>query len=294
MASIGLALFGHPAHVHVPIARRAEQLGFDGIWIGEHVLAFESHQSVDPHRPDSPPVLGPSTDLYDIWTLAGAVLAATEHLYVSTGIYIAPLRHPLSSALSAITAAKIGGSGRFRLGVGAGWMSEEFVALGQEFDTRFRRLPEILGILRATSSGGFTSFEGRYYQHESLRLTEEPVTVPVIMGGVTPNALRRAAELGDGWYNPGLVDLETCCRIRDEIEQYRRQAGTAGTPFTYYIRAVASGEPVDRERYTVAGFENLVVPWESLWSPEERKDLALSDKLVRLEDAARQLGIEPR
>lgn len=293
MATIAIAMFGNPAETHVPLARRAERLGFSGIWLGEHLVALDRYDSVDPHRPNSPPVVSDETELYDIWTLCGALLAATEHMYVAPGVYIAPLRHPLVTSLAAITAVKIGGGSRFMLGVGAGWMPEEFTALDQEFSSRFGRLREILEIVRATSQGGSSAHSGKYYEHDSLRITHEAVTLPIIMGGVAESALRRTARYADGWYNPGLADLDECVRLRGRIEQLRAEYGASG-PFDYYIRTKATMDSVNIDAYREAGFENLVVPWESMWTSRERRELALEQKYERLAAAAERMGLTPR
>jgi alkanesulfonate monooxygenase SsuD/methylene tetrahydromethanopterin reductase-like flavin-dependent oxidoreductase (luciferase family) len=212
-------------------------------------------------------------------------------MYVATGIYIAPLRHPLHTARAALTSAKLAGTpGRFKLGVGAGWMPEEFAALGSDFSSRFARLDETVAILRQSAHGGAFAHAGTHYQHEPVRLTLVPQPVPVIMGGVAPRALRRAADLADGWYNPGLTDLEQCQRIVATIGELRSRAGKQGDDFTFYIR-VGAGGATDPSAYEDAGFRDLVVPWEALWSSEERQDLSLDGKLTRIGHMAESLGL---
>jgi alkanesulfonate monooxygenase SsuD/methylene tetrahydromethanopterin reductase-like flavin-dependent oxidoreductase (luciferase family) len=289
MASVGLSLFGLPTEEYLPLARGAEELGFHGVWLAEHTVAPETYHSVDPHRLHEPPVVSESSELSDLWVLCGALLAGTERLYVATGIYIAPLRHPLHTARAAITAAKLsGGVGRFKLGVGAGWMREEFAAFDSEFGNRFERLEESVDILGRACTGGAFSYQGAHYRHERLRLTREPQPVPVIMGGVAPGALRRAAAYADGWYNPGLTGLEECRRIARRIDELRRHNGRDSKPFTYYIRVGAKSDP---ELYEQAGFLDLVVPWEALWSAEERSQLSVDAKLARMSRLAERMTL---
>ena len=145
----GVAMFGHAPGDHVPIARAAEEMGFSDLWLGEH-MAIPADQRVGLYHEAE--IIRDDTEVYDIWTVCGAVLAATEHLSVSPGVLIAALRHPVDTAVSAATAAGIG-AGRFRLGVGAGWLEEEFELVGVDFRSRFRRLEEIVEVLRRLAAG---------------------------------------------------------------------------------------------------------------------------------------------
>ncbi|HRE02766.1 MAG TPA: LLM class flavin-dependent oxidoreductase, partial [Ilumatobacteraceae bacterium] len=183
------------------LARAAEALGFRDLWLGEHV-AIPSRQRVGLYHDAD--IIRDDTDLYDVWTVCGAVLAVTDELVVAPGVLIAGLRHPVVTALAAATASAVG-DGRFRLGLGAGWLEEEFELFGIDFRSRFRRIEEVVAVVRALAAGGAAEFHGEFYDFAPVTTNRSAASFPIIFGGLTEAAIARAARLGDGWYGvPGL------------------------------------------------------------------------------------------
>ncbi|OPX05378.1 TIGR03619 family F420-dependent LLM class oxidoreductase [Mycobacterium sp. AT1] len=291
--SLGISLYGNDPRHLVPIARRADELGFDSLWIGEHVVAPEV---MDAHHPyeggwSKPAVVSADPRIYDLWTMIGAVIAATERARVVTGICLLPLHHPIASARACITAQQVSG-GRFVFGVGAGWLGTEFEALGVSFPDRGQRYDECLDVLDKLFTGGSVDHDGQFYAFPRLALTDHPVEVPILMGGTKGAALRRAARRGDGWYGT-TVPLEETVTIRDRIEGMRRDYGRDHLPFTYYNRIV--GRPIveNLHRYRAAGFDDLIIPFEAI-HPATSDDLSLEARLASLEAVAAEIGISPR
>ncbi len=174
-----------------------------------------------PYRPqDDPPILGPDSRLFDLFTVIGAIGARTQRLTVATGIYLLPLRSPVLTALAAATAQELTG-GRLCLGVGSGWLPEEFEALGVPFARRGALLDEYIDVVRAALAGGAFEHHGDAVDVGPVQVTREPVGLPIVIGGVTERAVRRAALRGDGWYNPSTTSLSECARLRDRIEALR-------------------------------------------------------------------------
>jgi probable F420-dependent oxidoreductase len=288
---IGLSTYGnHPEHL-VPVAKHAESLGFEGIWVGEHILQPMEYESVHPYDEGKarPLVVTSNRTMYDAWVAVSAMLAATTRLKVTTGIYLLPLRHPVLTARAAITAHQISG-GRFRLGVGSGWWKEEFENVGVPFNERATRYDEALRVLPPLLAGEVVENDGPHYPFQKLKLVEEPAAVPIIFGGTKGRALTRAATLGDGWYGP-MVTADESIAIKGEIERLRKAAGRTN-PFVYEARV--RGEPSwdSFARYREAGFDSLIVPWETIQF-EHGFDMTLEQKYRRLDGIARALGLKP-
>jgi alkanesulfonate monooxygenase SsuD/methylene tetrahydromethanopterin reductase-like flavin-dependent oxidoreductase (luciferase family) len=206
---------------------------------------------------------------------------------VTPGTYLLPLRHPVISARAAITAQQIGG-GRFRLGLGAGWWDEEAECLGVPPDERWRRYREALRVLPKLFTGEWVENPGPAYPFPSLRLTEEPIHIPLIFGGTGPNALKRAARMGAGWYGP-MVPVEEALRLKREIEGLRAEAGLT-TPFVFEERVRGEPSRDALKAYIDAGFDTLVIPCET-FQGDLGFDMTLDQKFRRAEEIARALDI---
>lgn len=286
--NFGIATYGFRPDDIVPLARHADELGFFGIWLGEHIMEpreFESHHPHDEGK-DYVPVHTVARKMYDMWTMVGGILGATKRLTVTTGIYLLPLRHPVATARAAITAQQIG-QGRFRLGLGAGWWKEESQSLGLSFEQRHKRFGESFALLPRLLNGEWVSNPGPAWPFEELRVTETPVHVPLILGGTGPKALDRAARV-DGWYGP-MVPAGEAIALRNAIASRRAALGLT-TPFSYQARIRGEPRIGDLQAYVDGGFDTLVVPCETFQGRLDF-DMTLDQKLRRLEEIARNLGI---
>ncbi|HLY81590.1 MAG TPA: LLM class flavin-dependent oxidoreductase [Acidimicrobiales bacterium] len=185
------------------LARRAEEIGFDAVWVFDHLfnpveLSPESRYSrgVYHNRPEMP--------YYDALITLAAVAGATSRIRLGTRVLIAVYRNPILVAKQVGTLAALAGPGRVILGVGAGWMYEEFASIGVPFEERFARLDEHLAVVRQAWDKGTSEFDGEFYRHPAAGFLPVPtVPVPIIIGGTGDGALRRVARLGDGWALPG-------------------------------------------------------------------------------------------
>src|SRR4029079_8040269 len=129
-------------------------------------------------------IVDPATRLLDPLVALSAVAAATERIVRCTCVYLVALRHPLAVARMTLTLQDVA-RGRFMLGVGSGWLEEEFAALGVPLDERPSRYQEALAVLRAAWAGGEIAFAGTHVAFEHVMVTPEPVHVPLILGGNT-------------------------------------------------------------------------------------------------------------
>jgi alkanesulfonate monooxygenase SsuD/methylene tetrahydromethanopterin reductase-like flavin-dependent oxidoreductase (luciferase family) len=286
---LGVGTYGfRPDHI-IPLARHIEALGFDGLWLGEHIVEPRVFESVHPYDEGKVrvPVITRARTMYDMMTMVGGILGATSSMIVTTGTYLLPLRHPVATARAAISAQQIGG-GRFRLGLGAGWWVEESQSLGVPSNERWKRYNEALGLLPKLLAGEWVENHGPVYPFRSLRVTEEPVDIPLIFGGTGPKALRRAALSGAGWYGP-MVPLQEALALKRTIETIRAEAALTSA---FSFEARVRGEPTLEalRPYVDAGFETLVIPCET-FQGDAGFDMALDQKLRRAEEIARSLGI---
>jgi probable F420-dependent oxidoreductase len=222
-----------------------------------------------------------ATPLNDVWVSVAHAAAQTSTITLGTSVLILPLRHPAAVAQAAATAQNMSG-GRVVLGVGAGWLREEFDALGVPFDTRGRRMDEALEIIRRLWTGGEVGFDGEHFSFEPVSLGMAPsIPIPITVGGVAAPALRRAAR-SDGW-NGAEIPLAQAARVRDRLLELRSADGASAEGFRLYVKP-ASIEPDVLRRYKDAGFEDLVVPFRDLY--RARKPLTLAEKLDALDRLA--------
>jgi len=290
---VGLSAYDITATELVHLATAADDAGFESLWLGEHVVLPIGYGSEHPttgdtaHQHHTGPIVEPSTILLEPLVALSACAAVTTHLRLATGIFILPLRHPLLTARMTLTLQDVAG-GRFLLGVGSGWLEEEFDALGVPFHDRAARMDETLAILRQAWSSETFSHDGPLFGFGDVRLSPEPVDVPLILGGNSERALRRAATAGDGWFSSGTPSFDDAIRLRDRVIELRDAAGAHGE-FPTYVR-VANPDSSDLARYDAEGFEHVLVWADQLWPAEGDLD----SKRDAFATAATRLGVNPR
>jgi probable F420-dependent oxidoreductase len=239
------------------LARIAEEVGFDGILASDHLFYPEKLESAYPYSEDGHPGFTPDTPWPEPFAAIAAMSAVTRRIRFATMVYILPLRHPLVAAKAAATVAELSG-GRLVLGVGAGWMKEEFDALGVDFATRGRRTDEMIEVLRALWAGGMVEHHGRDYDFERLQLCPAPAQpIPIYVGGVSPAALRRAARLGDGWLGSGNDPAEVPA-ILERLRALRREAGRESQPFDAVVPLTTVPGPDELRRLEDLGVTSTV------------------------------------
>ena len=181
------------------LAPVAEAAGFDQISLSDHVFYPDKLDSAYPYTPSGRPMFAPDTQWPDVWVTTGALAAVTERIRFSTHVYVLPVRNPFVVAKAVGTAAWLSDD-RVLLGVGAGWMREEFTQLEQPFERRGARMEEQIEVLRTLWRGGMVEHHGEFYDFDRLEMAPVPRRpVPVLIGGHSDIALRRAARIGDGW-----------------------------------------------------------------------------------------------
>lgn len=235
------ASFSEPEQL-IEIAKLAEQVGFDGLLMSDHLFFPGKLESKYPYSPDGDPGFTPETPWPEPFAAIAAMAAVTRRLRFATLVYILPLRNPLEVAKSTATLDLLS-DGRFVLGVGAGWMKEEFDQLGVDFRTRGARFDESIDVLRTLWSGGMVEHHGRFFDFARLQMSPKPKrSVPIYVGGASDAALRRTAQRGDGWLGNG-SDPEEASRILAELARLRREAGREKLPFEAVVPLTTPPDP---------------------------------------------------
>ena len=203
-----------PWHELLEMARAAEAVGFDSIWLGDHLL----------YRGDGRPERGP----WEAWTTLAALAAATERVELGPLVACAGFRPPGLTAKMAATIAEISG-GRFVLALGAGWNEPEFRAFGLPFDHRVARFEEAFAIIRPLLDGERVTLRGRYWQVDDAVLMPPPARRPRLMiGSNGPRMLAMTLPHVDAW-NTWYEDFgnspEGFARLNDRISDAARDAG---------------------------------------------------------------------
>lgn len=266
---IGLTAYDIPAPDFTTLAVAADRAGFESLWLGEHIVIPVDYASAHPTTalPDAKhitgPVVAPDTELVDPLVALGAAAALTQRIELATGIFVIPLRHPLAIARSASTVQDLA-DGRFVLGVGFGWLHEEFEALDIPFRQRVGRFEESLEILRIAWAGGAMEYHGRYFDIAAVQIAERSITVPLILGGNSDAALARAVRLGDGWFASGTPTVDAALELRRKITELREAGSRSDEPFRIIVR-IADAEAATIERYAEAGFKEVLVWADQLW-----------------------------
>jgi probable F420-dependent oxidoreductase len=265
-----LTTFGFPAAHYAVAAKAAEAEGFDAIWLAEHLVTPTEFAKVYPYNDAGDPGFRGDTPLADVWVTIGHIAGATNQIRLGSGVYVLPLRNPFVAAKAIATAQELS-DGRVLLGIGTGWMKEEFEAVGEAFGGRGARTDEMIEILGKLWTGKPVSHSGRWYSFSDVQMSPAPPSVPpIVVGGVSRPALARAARIASGWYGPSCT-LEQSAEYREEIRRLMAAAGRDASGFEFHARL---NEPISEESVSQAaslGFEHLVIPLSaSLTTPEAK------------------------
>lgn len=216
----------------VHIATLLDRAGYHGLMVSDHLVYPKELSSPYPYspHPDGRPIWDPETSWPDPWVLIGAMASVTEQLHFTTNIYVAGHRPILQVAKEVATASVISG-GRVALGAGAGWMKEEFDLQGQDFSTRGKRLTEMVQALRELWKGGWVEWRGAYYDIPPVMMEPHPpAPVPIYIGGHTDAALKRAAQVGDGWIG-NAYPWDECAHHIGRLKGFLRAEGRTDDDF---------------------------------------------------------------
>lgn len=247
-----------PVEEIAPIAQAADQLGYDSLSIADHIVDLDEITTPYPYTEDGQRRWTQGAHWPDPWVMFGALGAMTQRLRFFTSIYVPAIRSPYQVAKAVGTAAIMTG-GRVSLGVGVGWSRDEFELMGQDFATRGARTDEALELMQTLWQPGWTSTDGPHYPTPRLLMEPTPPPIPILIGGLSPVALRRAAR-HDGWVG----DISTTDEAIDTAAQLRQYRAAAGRDGTGEVIAALNDAilPQDFERAHTGGVTTaMVAPW---------------------------------
>ena len=276
---------GHfPAEHGVPeMATRLEQAGFSSLWVSDHVVMPSQIQAAYPFAKDKKATWKTDTPWYDAMMILAMVATVTKHVELGTAVLVLPLRHPVIFAKQAATIDALSG-GRLTLGVGAGWLSDEFEALEVPFETRGKRLEEWIALARDIWTGAPKAFKGAHYDlPPDLMTYPKPThTIPFLIGGHSPPALKRAGTLCNGWLPQQSAHSIDPTALEEPISMMRSAAITAGNDPDKYRVVLRINQSADKtgvvaenlDALGAVGVDDIVVDVD--WSVADGPESAAS------------------
>lgn len=255
--AVGIADTARPEMI-TAIAANAERLGFSTVWAPEHVVLMEKFSSRYPYSGDGKIPVPTTTPLLDPFIALTYAAAHTSRIRLATGICIVPERNPLVLAKVAASLDYLS-NGRFALGIGIGWLEEEFKAIGVPWARRTQRTREYVEAMRTLWGEENSTYKGEFVNFENARSFPKPARggkLPILVGGQTDPALKRAAEYGDGWCGFNLTPEETAQKI-SRLRELMKAAGRPSENFEISMSPPARATPEVLRRYRDVGVDEL-------------------------------------
>jgi len=249
---IGLGPISDP-DIIAHVARVAERCGFESLWAPDHSAIPDGHQTKCPYTPDGQIPGGPHAPLAEPIATLSFVAGLTSKIRLATGVMIIPQRHPFYVAKEVATLDQVS-KGRALLGIGSGWCAEEFAALGLDFHQRGKRTDEAMQALRVLWCEDPSTFRGTHFNFERIRSFPKPRQtggVPVLVGGHSRAAARRAARYGDGFYpltpivGSDIAKIDFFNEIKRMIGLLREECEKVGRKFEGFDITAAAGPDLD-------------------------------------------------
>ncbi len=210
----------------IPFVEMLEEQGVESVWTVEHVIMAQNYEPLYPYSNDGMAPTAPDTLMPDPLEWLAFAAARTERLNLGTAVVIASQHSAAILAKRVATLDALSG-GRLRLGVGIGWQREEYEAIGVPYKDRGRRLDETIEAMRVLWSEDFATYKGKYVQFENVHMDARPANpegVPILIGGSSEFAAKRAGRLGDGWY-PYVISPDDFAKGVETIHASAKEAG---------------------------------------------------------------------
>ena len=242
------------------IARRAEELGFDALWLPEHPVLPVHTTSRYGGTPDGsiPPSMA---DLGDPFIGLAMASARTTTLRLGTAICLVPEHHPLVQAKQ-IAALDHHSGGRFLFGIGAGWLREETEIMGGDFDHRWTQTREAIEVMRALWTQDEAEYHGRYYDFPPVKVFPKPAQQPhppILLGGAARNVFKRVVAYGDGWM-PVRATPEEVRAGRAALDELAEAAGRDPQSLEICISGAAGRDEILRMQEAGATMATVRLP----------------------------------
>jgi probable F420-dependent oxidoreductase len=256
----GLSLSGISPRHYSALSQQAERLGYESVWIPDHLVFPEVMPPTYLYSETGEPPINSKTAVYDPWVLLGGIATVTESIRMATNVYVLPLRHPITTARGVLTVDRIS-RGRITLGVGVGWLTEEFGLVGLDASNRGKRTDEIIPLLRRLWTEEIIEHHGEYYDLDPVYFEPKPFQrpIPIEVGGTSPAALRRAGRLGDGWIAIGIDAPDELQAALDVVQRHRKEADRGDLPFVVTTNIFADADVAEIERLADLGVDRAIL-----------------------------------
>lgn len=253
-------------------AQAAEQTGAASVWVSDHLLLIDAPVRDYPFSSDGRPTWSPEANWYEALSCCSFLSGITSRVRIGTATLTLPQRNVLQLAKETATIDRLSG-GRLELGVGVGWSEAEMAALGYDYRRRGPRLEEMVRVLRDCWTGRPRPFDGRDVQvPDGLRLHPRPVQPlgpPLLIGGMSPAAVRRAATIGDGWLAIAFTDSWDEMELRTGVARLRALSSDRDRPARGVLKLHCRDGEYSRMEGLLArsielGFDEVMIdlPWE--------------------------------
>ena len=254
------APFATPEYLSA-LGRGVEERGFHSLWVAEHVVLFDDYGSTYPYSADGRIPAPPDNGFLEPFTSLAFLAAVTERVRLGTGICLVPQRNPVYTAKDVANVDLLSG-GRFDLGVGVGWLAEEFRAVNVPWERRGARTRSYLEVMRRLWSDAVSEYKDEFYELPACKMNPKPVQSPhppIHFGGESDAALRRVADLGQGWYgfnrDPDEAG-EGIRRLGELLAERGRKPGDVEIHVSPYMKPIGAD---DLARYRDAGVDQVIV-----------------------------------
>ena len=250
---------GTPLRQCAAMARRAEALGFEAMWVPNHLVAPHEFEPKYPYQATGRPRFTPDTPFADPWIMITHLAGQTARLAFGVGVFVLPMYNPFVAAKAIATTQELSG-GRVLFGVGIGWCKEEFDVVGEPFARRATRTEEMLAVMRKLWTGLPVSHSGEWYRFDTLQMSPGVTPPPILWGGTSDAALVRAARLPicEGWFGAPSQIAQTI-EIRGKLRANLEREGRDPARFSIWARASETIDAAIIARYREAGFEHLAL-----------------------------------
>ncbi|HEY2663787.1 MAG TPA: LLM class F420-dependent oxidoreductase, partial [Candidatus Binataceae bacterium] len=241
--------------------KKAEELGYESLWIPEHILMPIEYKSRYPYA-NGRLAATPETPLHDPMLALAYVAAVTTRIKLATGVFVVPLRNPYTTAKAVASLDTLSG-GRFIFGIGIGWLEEEFAAVGMNFEQRAARAREYVALMKEIWTQDTPRFEGKTQKLlPTFKCYPHPVQKPyppLVFGGNTEASYKRAAQLGDGWY--GIAEnIDATATVIARLREHERNE-KRDKPLEITLAPRLAGQPSlsDIKRLKEIGADRLII-----------------------------------
>jgi len=265
---------------YLPLAKAAEEAGYTSFVVPDSICYPEVSDSKYPYTPDGNREFLEDKPFIEPFSLIPAMAAVTETLRFTTFVVKLPIRHPVLMAKQ-VSSVAVMSNNRFGFGVGVSPWPDDYRTCDVEWKGRGKRMNEMLEIIRGLTCGGFYEYHGEHFDLESIKICPVPTEpVPILIGGHSEAALKRAARLGEGWMHAG-GDAEEMNRMLARIHELRKEYGRESEPFEVHVISMDGFSADGVKRLEDQGVTDTIVGFHNAYQMEQDTQ-TLQEKLDSL------------